>query len=350
MANYRQLPSGNVQARFSYEGRKYTLTAPTKRQAQIAVAKQLADLDRGTFKEDSAGKQLFEDWAEEVMQARASRLAPGTMVNYRTWLKKHINPTFGSMQLRHIRKIDVDQWFSKMDKTTLRKNCHMVLSMVLREAVDNELIQTNPASRVKDARKDVSPKRPTFTKAEFDRIYEEATPDFKALLTLLFWSGMRIGEALGLDRRHVDFTTGWIDIEQHFANAPGGWKMFPGTKHSDTGRRVHLPTDRLGPVWAYVDRHPALSSDPFFTGKLGHRLSKRAVDTQWSECRERAGLPTFRIHDIRHLHLTLYAQRASLKEVMDRAGQRDYRSVLRYLHSDEQRQMALTQSLSEMMS
>jgi integrase/recombinase XerD len=118
---------------------------------------------------------------------------------------------------------------------------------------------------------------------------------YETLIGLLAVTGMRVGEAIGLDQDDVDLADGLLVV-----------------RHGKGGSRRVLPlhastVDALG---AYAQRRdrlcPKPSSAAFFVSNSGTRLDYRSVWREFDRLRRltglagRSGLRPARLHDLRH--------------------------------------------------
>lgn len=122
--------------------------------------------------------------------------------------------------------------------------------------------------------------------------------------------------------------------------------MEEGTKAHADGRRVlampSAATDALRKVW---EKRKPLPSDPVFLNAREKRLSDHKWRDRFVALRSACGLDDLHPHDLRHIHLSEYAKRGTLKETMNRAGHTDYRSALRYQHEDAVRQREIVSQM-----
>jgi integrase len=115
----------------------------------------------------------------------------------------------------------------------------------------------------------------------------------QTLFGLLAVSGMRLGEAVGLDRDDVDLDTGVITIRQAKFDRSRLLPLHPSTTHA-LGRYA-AERDRLCP-------RPRASA--FFLSSVGTRLTRTGVDKTCRQITTALGLRTAtvhpRVHDLRH--------------------------------------------------
>jgi integrase/recombinase XerC len=142
-----------------------------------------------------------------------------------------------------------------------------------------------------------------------------------ALFSLLYGSGLRIGEALGLNR----------------ADAPTGDVMMV-TGKGRKQRLVPVLPAVLDAVRAYLDLHPfaADAGSPLFVGARGKRLNPGVVQYQMRKLRARLGLPdTATPHALRHSFAThLLAGGGDLRTIQELLGHASLSTTQRYTEVD----------------
>jgi integrase len=160
--------------------------------------------------------------------------------------------------------------------------------------------------------------------AESDRLIDACADHLQPLVTFLFYTGARCGEALWLDWRNVDLQRAHV--------------IFPKTKNGDArgvplNQRVlvalaNLP-HREGAVFRRPDGLPYERPEDDDDDKSAGSRIKTAFR---GACR-RAKISDFHPHDCRHTFATWhYAQNHDLTALMRLGGWRDIKSVIRYMH------------------
>lgn len=346
MMKPRKLPNGKLQARYrDPDGKVRSVgTFSTMKAANEATAIKIAELKERGFDDAARGLTLLRNYAVIYLDARRGSLAPRSLSNYETHLRLHILPKFGHRRLRDIRPSEVAAWWGSMGETPLRKNVYRTLSNLYRLAIEDGEVRTTPCT-VKKVGKDHTKPRPYYDQAAVNKLWDACSDDMRALLVVIYGGSLRISEALGLDKRHVNLTTGEVLVEQQLASVDGHAGIRPTTKNGEP-RPVLLAGDELAIAKAYRERHKTIGA-PFFVNEKGQRLSKSAVYRDWHKAREDAGFPEAHIHDLRHSALTQLMQSgATWAEVMAVAGHKDPRSAMRYQHADPQRLKELVERRS----
>lgn len=150
-----------------------------------------------------------------------------------------------------------------------------------------------------------------------------------AILTLLYGSGLRIGEALGLTRRAAPLAPGAMMI-----SGKGGKQ-----------RMVPVLPAVAGAVRAYVEACPfrLAPDDPLFVGARGGPLNPRIVQGQMAKLRVALGLPDGATpHALRHSFAThLLAGGGDLRAVQELLGHASLSTTQRYTAIDAGRLAAV---------
>jgi hypothetical protein len=192
-----------------------TIRFRTKREAKQAADAEEARVRGGTWKDPAAGQITFGEYASRWYAAQD--LAASTMQNYRRHLEEHLLPEFEDRSLASIQRGDVDAWEKKekaLYATTSVKTWRGTLHLVLADAVDDELINSNPAtkrrgrgkragrSRDRGPEKVVTDPLGILLCAERASLLSGRDDEFVALVTKGY-TGMRWAEIVGLETEFI---------------------------------------------------------------------------------------------------------------------------------------------------
>lgn len=197
-----------------------------------------------------------------------------------------------------------------------------ILRTVLAIAEEDGIVTRNVAAHVEPPRRDVR-EGVALTGAQVRRLLDAATDDpLRPLWALLFGSGLRMGEALGLRWSAVDITGRLVRVE--------GAIRHQDRRCRGTGARLALQppkTDagrRTAPLAGFAAR--ALDGLPrdavyVFHRRNGRPLNPSTVQRAFAAAVERAALQPMRLHDTRHTAATLaLTTGASLDDVKRMLG------------------------------
>lgn len=223
---------------------------------------------------------------------------------------------------------------SVRDGSATASRAYRLLHAVFATATDDDLVPANPC-RIKGASSRRAAERPVLSIPEVLALADEVPGRYEALVHLLVWSGLRIGEASARQRRDIDLTPG-------FASLSVRERVYPlkGLHDLDTPKsRAGVRTIAIPAVLAdQLDRHMLAytgrgQDSLLFTTENGgnirttyYQMLRRALN--------RIGRPDVRPHDLRHTGMTLAAEAgASLAELKHRLGQSTTQAAEIYLHA-----------------
>lgn len=112
------------------------------------------------------------------------------------------------VKLAELTRADVYRWWDGLQRcfpatATTNQKAYKRLKAACDEAVRRDMIPTNPVN-IKDAGKRVRPEEKYLPEDwEIDAIIKEVRPRYRVLTSLIFHHGLRIGEALALERDDV---------------------------------------------------------------------------------------------------------------------------------------------------
>jgi integrase len=176
-------------------------------EAKAARAEIVSKLSRGESVRHS--KQTFEAFAEDVIDALNRR--PRTVESHRYHLRSHLIPRFGRRKLGDITTADLARMVADMERKEYAGwtiiGTLSTMSLVMRKAKRQGLVAANP---LHDLERDERPSasktdKRVLEQAEIEALLKTAGDRYQPLIALMLFTGLRLGEALGLTWRDVDF-------------------------------------------------------------------------------------------------------------------------------------------------
>ena len=147
---------------------------------------------------------------------------------------------------------------------------------------------------------------------QFLTLFEPEEYNIKLLFTLLFFSGLRLGEALALTWQDIDFSTNTIHITKSvYVNK--GVSYISSTKTKAGTRRIII-NKKLSQELQYWQQQPKHLLEQFTSDSMSLQvfqsspimITKNSIEKQYKKILERdATLKKIRIHDFRHSHASL---------------------------------------------
>ena len=171
-------------------------------------------------------------------------------------------------------------------------------------AVDTGMIPRTPCRRMSLPKIDRQEMR-FLSPHEVARLAAAIRPDYRALILLGAYGGLRIGEMAGLHRGRVDLAQGIVQVVEVVTEPTG--KLHLGPPKTRAARRtVGLPQFV---VEALAERMstPGSPEDFVFAGPKGGVLRVSTFRSRfWRPAVNAAGLQGVRIHDLHHTAVALW--------------------------------------------
>lgn len=329
------------------DGKERSRTFRTRKDAERYERDQRAALDKGSWIDPRHASLTVREYSDRWMAERHD-LRPRTAELYRSLLRVHILPTFGSLPLGKVAPTTVRAWNAELAQRhpVTAAKAYRLLREILSTAVTDELIARNPCV-IKKAGQEKSPERPMVSIAEVDALAAAMPDELRLAVTLAAWCQLRRGEVLGLERRDVDLLHGTLRIERAVSYAKGG--AIAGPPKTDAGvRTLSVPPHLLAALQEHLSGHVAADgTSALFTGPEGARVRPATLQGAWNAARTKNGRPELHFHDLRHAGATWLAiSGATTRELMARVGHASPAAALRYQHATEERDTVLAQALS----
>jgi len=367
-----QLQSGKWRARYKWEGQIFTAprTFQNKTDAQLFLSDQELELARGTWRAPTRTVKTVESYGTQWIE-RHNGLKNSTRQLYRQTFAHHIAPYIGQLRLdkvtpdivrdwhadlrEHLQttlqgeRADIDRPSQVRDGSSTVARSYRLLRSIFTTALDDEVIQRNPC-RIKGAGNAKAAERPTLSLPEVQELTQAMPDHYRALVQLLVWSGIRIGEAAALQRKDLQLSSAapTLAVRERVYKVKGVYEL--DTPKSKAGvRTIALPPHLVPIMREHLDTYT--KSDPgalVFTTRTGSCMLnscggslRRALD--------HIGRRDVRAHDLRHTGMTLAAESgASLPELKHRLGQSTTAAAEGYLHSTQDHGRRIAQRMSEL--
>jgi integrase len=257
------------------------------------------------------------DYLREWLRSKERALAPGTFRSYEQKLRTGIVPVLGDVRLRDLSAPMIEEALALMPQS--QRTIHStkaVLSTALRAAVKKKLIASNPCDGVEGVVRGPRPEIVYLTLDQAAALLEtcEARDDaYGDLVALALLTGMRKGELLGL--RWGDVRPAALLIQRSRVDAPGG--LLEKAPKSKAGVRA-VP---LGPAGkATLARARArLVAAPLPTAYV-FDLHSTQLQKHFKRILRQAGLPSVRLHDLRHTAATQLGAVTDIKTIQTHLG------------------------------
>lgn len=237
-----------------------------------------------------ANDRLFGDYAAEWFRVKKEPFAsPSTRESYRTALNKNLFPVLGVRMMRAISSMDLQDVLNGLKGMSETKITVVLATMrgVFRSALADRLIDTDPTrSLVRPTAAPVREKQ-ALTPAQRAALEEACrSHPMGHYIALMYYLGVRPGEARGLLWRDIDWKTNLVSIERDIDYKDHA--QVGGLKTKKSRRTVPLSA----PLRAVLEPLRGLPDTYIAHAETGPQrpLSKSSAERIWVDVMRAAGL------------------------------------------------------------
>ena len=311
-----------------------------KRAAEAVASAVRRKIKAGEFKVDPDGPfPDFVGYAERYVETYARTACKwSTYKSYQVILEKHVAPDWRGLRLDQITRAKAKQLLLEKQQAGLApatvRNIQVFISGVFTHAYEDGIVTANPALKLgryiqkDDRRRHVNPLTREQVSAFLTTARQEC-PEHYPLLLCAFRTGMRLGELMGLAWEDIDFVANTIEVRRSYSHSHFSTPKSHKSRLVDMSDQLNrtllayqrslrarfggkLPEARAGTEtvhFAFPNRGGGPTDGDDFRKRVFYRLI------------EKADVPRFRFHDIRHTFASLLLQQGeSLHYVKEQMG------------------------------
>lgn len=260
-------------------------------------------------------KQWLNDW---LVNYKSIKLKPTTYDCYEYFVNNKISPFLGDILLQELRPETVQNFYNetygqgkKVKSSTIRK-IHVILKSALNQAVENELINKNPANK---------PELPTMKKKkikvfsfEEQKRFEYYAKDYRLYPMFITGldTGLRLGELIALEWDDVDFEKRQIRVNKNVVLAVDRTNddirksliTQDTTKTENSDNRIIPLTKRVMAILKQLKVKQQSISNIVFCNQNGGYMLPRNVERTFQKIIAKANIEKCNVHTLRHSFAT----------------------------------------------
>ena len=303
--------------------RHYETIKGSKKLAKQRLAELEVSIGEGSFIKPK--RITFGEWLGNWLSGYvATSCGIRTVQSYQSEVRRHLIPALGAIPLTQLQPQQLQNYYSQaltkgridgkggLSARTVLYH-HRILSEALSHAVKMGFLIRNVAEAADPPhpeRKEMA----TLSPEDVPQFLEAAQEtSYYVLFYTALYTGMRLGELLGLRWCDVDLDMASLSVVQALYKRSGVCKMLrPKSSHSR--RRIALSPSLALLLREYkaeeqtqrilLGKLPA-DSDLVFSHLDGKPLDPGVVSHTFAKVLKKAGLPHIRFHDLRHSHATI---------------------------------------------
>ena len=226
---------------------KKRIYARTLAELEAKTIKAIEDNKRGLFlNDDITVGQYTEKWLDTIRD----KCADNTYSSYK-YSVQHIRDTIGAIKLSRLKKQDIQTAVDSFkDQPRTAQVYRMTLNRICENAIDDLIIARNPCRNIKVPTYKAKEKR-ALTQIELDAIEAaELDAEERLFISLLYYCGLRRGEALAIGRGDIDLERGLLTVNHSLAFI-GNRGTLKDPKTEKSRREIPIPAELKKQLQAY---------------------------------------------------------------------------------------------------
>lgn len=321
--------------RITIRGEDHYVSDADRSRAKRKFAELVEQLRKGIDREGA--QQILRDYLTTWLVTTIKRDVKTTTYNdYTKRCQIYITPTLGDYPLAALTPKLIRDWANAVRDNYAHSSAKQALELLTRaldQAVNDHLLDFNPARAVKPPRKradetvidDTEEGEKSLsldqehalleavkrTDRHYTRSEAARSIGLYVLYVIALRLGLRRGELLGLRWRDVDLEAGVLHIRQQ-VNADN---QVTTPKTPKAKRAIPLTDDLIQLLREHKLRLGPLGRVYVFPDEAGEHRKPRALNKHFERASARAGLSGFTLHDLRHTAITRWREKGIDLEV-----------------------------------
>lgn len=326
---WQEKKTGHWRWRIRIDGQSYSVSNPDRDRAAEEFDRLKEQIRKRINVND--GKQTLTTFAAVWFDAIRRDVGATTYADYQKRYRLFIAGPLGDYRLCDLDAKLIRKWLGATRDNyafSSAKQARALLERILDLAVEDKLIEENPASLVKppkptrkpDSREDEDGQR-ALSRAQLDLLLTEARRTDKLysstsaraarseglylLYTLGARTGLRRGELLGLRWTDIDLDAKLLRVRQQVRRTESGYEVSNTLKTPRARRTVPLTDALVQLLREYKLRMGARGHGLVFPDKAGEPRDPQSITRNFARLIKRLGLGNFHLHDLRHTFITM---------------------------------------------
>lgn len=306
-----------------------------------------------------------EAWAKKWLELYKQDKAYNTYAMYKNALETHIIPQIGAIRLSALKKHNLQEILNNLVNDGKLRSAEIVrltLRQIIHQAICQEYLYKDVSVGL-SLPKHIKPQKRALTDAELELIKSaNLSPKERIFLDILYYTGLRKGEALALTVGDIDLVNKTLTVNKNLVFVGNTSQIKPSPKSDAGNRTLPLPSPLIKSLAAYIKQ---LDNMYLFTQLTNSNLmSKSSFRRFWDDlidklniaaggeaCTRKSGIrfiaPDITPHLFRHTYATnLYYADIDVKTAQYLLGHSSIQMTMDiYTHLDDSKITAANSKL-----
>lgn len=249
-----------------------------------------------------------------------------TKVDYQRSLNSHILPAFGNKPMASIKPAHIEKWMADLSSTglsprTVEKHVNLLAS-ILKKAYENGYLHKSPFVGLKRKKAKKRNKAMPLSHELVTQIANAMQPQYRIMVWIGYWTGMRPSEVVGLCWEQLDFEKGSITVDRQLSKESHEIWAEDGLKTEASARTIGFSKELQRLIKEHVEAFGFGPEGLILKNRLGGVLRYRDAASLYRNAARPLGVPEGDgLHQLRHTCVSLLiAQGVNIKAIQEWVG------------------------------
>lgn len=287
MAKYKKRPDGRyaTSAIIGYDENGKPKRKVIYGRTIMELDKKVADFkslqNKGIVIDD--GGMTVQQWSEKWLELYKADKAYNTYMMYKRTVDNHITPNLGTIRLSALKTHHIQELLNTIIQDGHHRTAELVkitLTQIVKQAILEEYIYKDVTLGLSLPKK-IKPEKRALTDAEKTFI-QNADLNLKerAFIDLLYYTGIRRGEALALMVSDIDFVNKKVKINKNLVMKDRNSEVKQSPKTYAGNRQIPIPNKLLQSLKEYMCKNKSVY---LFTMENGEFMTNAAFRKFWND-------------------------------------------------------------------
>lgn len=258
----------------------------------LELDKKVADFkslqNKGIVIDDK--NMTVEQWSKKWLELYKADKAYNTYQMYKRTVNNHIIPNLGNIRLSALKKHQIQELLNKTVRIGHQRTAELIkitIQQIIKQAIIEEYIYKDVTIGLSLPKKQKNEKR-ALTDTEKSLIQDtELNNKERAFVDLLYYTGVRRGEALALMVSDIDFVNKKIKINKNLVIKDGESEIKPSPKTDAGNRTIPMPVPLMVSLKQYISN---LNTFYLFTQRNSDVMSRSAFRRFWDNIMDKINI------------------------------------------------------------
>lgn len=340
----RRTPNGKIELRFSYNGKRYSVTGIDVPDVLEKEREKLEELQTTGY---VLNKDIrIEQYYVEFLKLWGNGVKPATANIFKICCRKYVLPALGKCKVKDLEVRQIQDFYDSLIdvkgiKVTTANEYLTGLSKMLKEACNDGIRKDNPCTRVRRRKNTEARAIDTIHRAlskeeqeQFEKAIKGSWSEY--FIMFMLYTGCRCGEVAALKWSDIDFKNNTIQIKRTVTKDENGKKVISKTTKTKSGER-EIPLKetprkclleqkkRNFALYGKAGKEDMIFLSPNYGRIIDVSLIERAIKIA---LRKMPGVEKFTSHALRDTFATRFLEAGgSMKALQVILGHADYKTT-----------------------